>query len=89
MELEIALNKVIITIKLIGDEKTIDQINLEERHNLSHVLLKSIDSLLNKNKLSKNQIKKVLVKSDLPDSYTSIHIAKCVAKAFNFALNSK
>jgi len=88
MNLEIALNKEKIGILLKNNRKLIDEIILNEKNNLSNILLKELDSIIKRNKISKNQIKNVSVKSDLPDSYTSARIAKSIAKSFIFAKKS-
>jgi len=88
MNLEIALNKEKIGILLKNNRKLIDEIILNEKNNLSNILLKELDSIIKRNKISKNQIKNVSVKSDFPDSYTSARIAKSIAKSFIFAKKS-
>jgi len=88
MNLEINLNKEKISILLKNNRKPIDEIILNEKNNLSNILLKELDSIIKRNKISKNQIKNVSVKSDLPDSYTSARIAKSIAKSFIFAKKS-
>ena len=84
MNLEIALSKETINISLKNNRELIDKITLNEKNNLSNILLTNIDHLIRQHKLSKNKIKDISVKSDLPDSYTSARIAKSIAKSFVF-----
>jgi len=89
MNIKIVLKNSEIAIELRNNQKIVDSINLENANNLSKILLVNIDSILRRNKLKKNQLKNISVKSDIPDSYTSHRIAKSLEKSFNFALNSK
>jgi tRNA A37 threonylcarbamoyladenosine modification protein TsaB len=89
MNIEIILKNSCIAIKLKNNQKIVDVISLENANNLSKILLVNIDLILRRNKLKKNQLKEISVKSDIPDSYTSHRIAKSLEKSFNFALNSK
>jgi len=88
MNLKIILKNSDVTIELKNNRKVVDIIKLENSNNLSKILLVNIASILKKNKLQKNQIRKISVKSDLPDSYTSNRIAKSLEKSFNFALTA-
>ncbi len=85
MNLEIALNKGRNSVLLKNNQKMVDKIVLNGKNNLSNILLTSIDRLIKRNDLSRNQIKNISVKSDLPDSYTSARIAKSIAKSFIFS----
>jgi tRNA A37 threonylcarbamoyladenosine modification protein TsaB len=89
MNFKIILKNSGITIELRSNQKIIDSIKLENSNNLSEMLLGNIALILKRNKLQTNQISKVSIKSDIPDSYTSYRIAKSLEKSFNFALNSK
>ena len=88
MNLEIALDKEKISILLKKNRKLVDKIILKEKYDLSDVLLKELNNIIKRNKVSKNWIKSVSVKSNLPDSYTSARIAKSIAKSFVFAKKS-
>lgn len=85
MILEIVLTKEDIRILLKNKNSLIDKIILKEINNLSDALLRELDNIIRRNKLSKNQIKNISVKSELPDSYTSARIAKSIVKSFVFA----
>lgn len=85
MILEIALTKKDIHISLKNKNILIDRTILKEINNLSNALLRELDNIVRRNKLSKNQIENISVKSELPDSYTSARIAKSIAKSFVFA----
>lgn len=89
MDIKIILKNNELAIELSDHKKTIDSINLETSNNLSKILLTSIDLILKRNKLKKNQISKFFVESNIPDLYTSNRIAKSMKKSFNFALNLK
>jgi tRNA A37 threonylcarbamoyladenosine modification protein TsaB len=89
MNLKLILKNSRITVELRNNQKIIDSINLENANNLSKILLVNIDLILRRNKLGKNQIEKVSVKSDIPDSYTSNRIVKSLEKSFGFALKGK
>ena len=85
MIIEIVLTKEDIRILLKNKNSLIDKIILKEINNLSDALLRELDNIIRRNKLSKNQIKNISVKSELPDSYTSARIAKSIVKSFVFA----
>ncbi len=85
MILEIVLTKEDIHILLKNKNSLIDKIISKEINNLSDALLRELDNIIRRNKLSKNQIKNISVKSELPDSYTSTRIAKSIVKSFVFA----
>lgn len=85
MIIEIVLTKKDIRILLKNKNSLVDRIILKEINNLSNALLRELDNIIKRNKLSKNQIKNILVKSELPDSYTSARIAKSIVKSFVFA----
>lgn len=89
MNLKITLENNIIIIELVKNTIIIDSLKLNDVNNFSKILLTNIDLLLKKNNLQKNQINKLLVKSTLPDSYTSNRVAKSLEKSFNFALKAK
>jgi tRNA A37 threonylcarbamoyladenosine modification protein TsaB len=73
-------------IKIILKDKNeiIDEFSWEEDQNLSQRLLVEIDNLLSKNKLKPSEIKKMQVETGIPDKFTTVRIAKVVAKTFNF-----
>jgi tRNA A37 threonylcarbamoyladenosine modification protein TsaB len=85
MIIEIILTKKDIRILLKNKNSLVDKIILKEINNLSNALLRELDNIIKRNKLSKNQIKNISVKSELPDSYTSARIAKSIVKSFVFA----
>lgn len=85
MILEIVLAKRDIRILLKDKNSLIDKIILKEINNLSNALLRELDNIIRRNKLSKNKIENISVKSELPDSYTSARIAKSIVKSFVFA----
>lgn len=82
--------KIIINIKddevkltLIKNRETVDEETWQDKKNLSQKLLVKIDKLLQKNNLSPSDIKKTCVKTKISDKFTTVRIAKTVAKTFN------
>lgn len=73
-------------IALQAGKKMLDSMAWKDANNLSRELLQKIDFLLRKNKLKPQNVSKMTVKSDIPTGYTSVRIAKTVAKLFNFAI---
>ena len=89
MNLKIILENKALTIELKNNQQTIDSIHLNDINNLSKILLSNIDLIIRRNGLKKDQIKRLSVESNLPDSYTSGRIAKSLEKSYNFALKGK
>ena len=85
MKLELHLTKDKATLYLKDGRKIIDKVEWLENNNLSQKLLLEIDKIIRKNKLKKEDIKKIEVKSDIPVGYTTTRIAQTVAKTYNFA----
>jgi len=86
MNIRIILKKDEVSIEITKNRKLIGNLSFRENHSLSDALLANLDKLLKKNKISQREIKKVYIKSEFPDSYTSTRIAKSLEKSFNFAL---
>lgn len=86
MYARIILKKEAINIEIVKNREIIASFSFQENHSLSNTLLVNLDKLLKKNKLSKRDIKKISIKSDFPNSYTSTRIAKSLEKSFNFAI---
>lgn len=89
MDIIIGLGKGKILLEINSGEKIIDHAEFVGNNNLSVILLEKIDALLEKNNISKKEIRKIFTRSDLPDSYTSARIAEILGKSFNFAVKSK
>ncbi len=70
---------------LLKNNKPIDNSVFAEDYNLSEKLLPEIDKLLEKNKLTSQDIKKIIVRTDTPESFTTSRIAQSVGKTWNFA----
>ena len=83
MKLSIQIKNNITSVKLLEGKKIIDEIILEEINHLSDLLLPKIDELLQKNKLTLNDIQKIETDLDIPESYTSSRIVKAVVKGLN------
>ena len=73
-----------ITLLLRDKKNIVDSFNFPEERQLSEKLLPSIDAMLKKNKLKPADIKKMTVKSDLGDNFTTYRLAKTVADAWNY-----
>ena len=67
-------------------EKIVSRSVWKEENNMSQKLLPEIDKIIKKNKLKLNCVKKMEVKSDIPARFTTVRIAKTVAKTFNYAV---
>jgi len=72
-------------IKLIikNGKKIIAESSWSDEYSLSEQLLPRIDALLNKNKISKSDIIKVIPKISKTSGVTSSRIVQTVAKAWN------
>ncbi|MCD6149946.1 hypothetical protein J7J13_04165 [bacterium] len=86
MVLRLCLKKEKNILYLIDGEKIVDQFFWKEESNISQKLLLEIDKIIKKNKLKLDGVKKLEVKSDIPASYTTVRIAKTVAKTFNYGI---
>jgi len=86
MHLELYLTQDIALLYLKDKKKIIDSSIWLENNNLSQKLLSEIDKIIRKNKLKKEDIQKIEVKSDIPVGYTTTRIAETVAKTYNFAV---
>jgi tRNA A37 threonylcarbamoyladenosine modification protein TsaB len=84
MRLELRLTENKATLFLRDGRKIIDKTEWLENNNLSQKLLLEVDKIIRKNKLKKEDIKKIEVKSDIPVGYTTTRIAQTIAKTFNF-----
>ena len=85
MRILIEIKEQAIQLILIQEEKQVDILEFSGNHNLSEILLGKIDELMVKNELKFSDIKKMTVKSNIPDNLTTVRIAKIVAKTFNFS----
>lgn len=86
MNIEIKIEKNVVSIFLKNKNNMQDQVVFPEERNLSEKLLPSIDKLLKKNKLKSTDIKKMELQADIDDSYTTYRIAKAVVDSFNWAI---
>lgn len=84
--IDIRKGKAILT--LFNKSKKIGLSSFPEKNNLSEKLLPEIDKLLEKNKLTPRDIKKVVVQTDTPESFTTSRIAQAVGKAWNWAIST-
>lgn len=73
-------------IKLIlkDSENVVDESSWKEEQNLSKKLLPEIDKLIKNNKLETSDIDNVEVDTGISEKFTTVRIAKIVAKTFNF-----
>ncbi len=84
------MSRIIIKIKekeimlvLKNKNKIIDKASWQDDRNLSQSLLVEIDKLLQKNYLTAKDIADVRVDTKIDDKFTTVRIAKIVAKTFN------
>ncbi|MCX6765781.1 MAG: hypothetical protein NT136_02370 [Candidatus Moranbacteria bacterium] len=89
MRLLIKIKDKKVSIQLYYGKKTLSRLSFTENYNLSEKLLPEIDKLLKKNKLIPRDIKKVIVQTDTPKSFTTSRIAQAVTRAYNFATKNK
>ncbi|PJA87177.1 MAG: hypothetical protein CO141_00855 [Candidatus Moranbacteria bacterium CG_4_9_14_3_um_filter_42_9] len=85
MNIEIKIQKNLVSIFLKNKKNIQAQIIFPEEHNLAEKLLPSIDSLLKKNKAKPTDIEKMELIADMDDSFTTYRIAKAVADSFNWS----
>lgn len=83
MKLTIQIKNSITSVKLFEGKKVVDEIILKEINHLSDLLLPKIDELLQKNKLTLKDIKKIDSELDIPESYTSSRIVGAVVKGLS------
>ncbi len=76
-----------ITLILKKEDSIIDEFSWEEKRDLSQRLLVEIDNLLRKNNLTPADVDKVEVKTGIDEKFTTVRIAKIVAKTFNKVIN--
>lgn len=84
MNIYIILEDTKVSLVLKKGKKIADEVFWKEDRNLSQRLLIEIDNLLKKNNLNPQDIKKMKVETEIPDKFTTVRIAKMVAKTFNF-----
>jgi tRNA A37 threonylcarbamoyladenosine modification protein TsaB len=88
MKILIEIREKKIRLALLQKGKEVDFLDIIEDHVLSEKLLPEIDRLLKKNKLKSEEIKRILVKSDQGDNFTTTRIAKTVANTWNWESGS-
>jgi len=89
MIIEISINNDVISLLLKEKKKVIDSLVFPEERQLSEKLLPAIDKLIKKNRLNSKDIRKITMKSDLGDNFTTCRIAKTVAKTWNWTMKSR
>lgn len=74
------------TVELIlqKNKQVLGRYKFPDEFHLSEELLPEIDKLLKKNKLASADVKKITVKSDLGENFTTCRIAKSVANTWNW-----
>lgn len=88
--------KILIQIKdrkvklvLFKGKTEIDFLDINDEYKLSEDLLPEIDKLIRKNKLKKEDIKRIEIESDLEDNFTTPRIARSISNAWNFKLKNR
>ncbi|HEX7586301.1 MAG TPA: hypothetical protein VF390_01565 [Patescibacteria group bacterium] len=84
MNIEIKIEKNVVSIFLKNKNNMQDQVVFPEERNLAEKLLPSVDNLLKKNKLGPEDIGRMELQADMDDSYTTFRIAKAVVDSFNW-----
>ena len=77
-----------LVVGLLKDRKVVDSVYYEAWQRQSEVMVQEIDNLLNKNKLTRNDLDAVAVGIG-PGSYTGVRIAITIAKTIGYALKIK
>ncbi len=85
MILQISLDVNDIKLTLKSGRKIIGELAWFDEYTLSEKLLPNIDALLKKNKISKNEVKKVVTRITKTSGVTSSRIVQTVARAWNMA----
>jgi tRNA A37 threonylcarbamoyladenosine modification protein TsaB len=85
MKVIINIENNFVRIALQEKEAILDEISFPLDHNLSAMLLPTIDKILKKNGFEPNSIEKIEYSGDVGESYTTYRIAKAVENAFNWA----
>ncbi|EKE11459.1 MAG: hypothetical protein ACD_15C00077G0017 [uncultured bacterium] len=85
MNIEIIIKNKTIEVVLMSENMPKDNFFITKEHSLSEELLPSIDDLLIRNGLSTENIKKMILKSDMGENFTTHRIALTVVKAFNWS----
>jgi len=84
MVIQIKIKDRNVELILLQNKQVLDTHKFPDEYHLSEELLPEIDRLIKKNKLAPTDIKKIIVKSDLGDNFTTCRIAKAVANAWNW-----
>jgi hypothetical protein len=74
-----------IRLKLMDKKRFLGEVLWNDETNLSRNLLKKIDALLRKNKVSLDKISSYKIISDVPDNWTTYRIAKITMESLMLA----
>ncbi len=85
MIIQIKIKNRTVELILQKNKQVLDAHKFPNEFHLSEELLPEIGKLLKKNKLKPEDIKKITVKSDLGENFTTCRIAKAVANAWNWS----
>lgn len=88
MRLLIKIKNKNVSVQLYCGKKMLSRLSFSEKNNLSERLLPEIDKLLKKNKLTPRDIKRVVVRTDTPESFTTSRIAQAVGKSWNWGVST-
>lgn len=83
-KLQLHVKKGEISLSLKNGRKVADVLAWEDGANLSEKLLVEIDRMLQKNGVGKEEVSAMTVKSDIPAGYSTVRIARTVAKVWNW-----
>ncbi|MFA4817662.1 MAG: hypothetical protein WC608_02950 [Parcubacteria group bacterium] len=84
MQIVIKIENRTVELVLQKSKKVLDTHKFLDEYHLSEELLPEMDRLIKRNKLMPLDIKKITVKSDLGENFTTCRIAKAVANAWNW-----
>jgi hypothetical protein len=66
----------------------LDESSFPDEHNLGEKLLPAIDKLLKRNKIIVEEVKRMALKSDISDNFTTRRMAEAVSRTFNWHLTN-
>jgi hypothetical protein len=84
MQIKVIIKKKKIRLSLWSEGKEQDYKDILDEHSLSEIMLKEIDNLLKRNKMTSLEIEEMKVISDQTDNFTTTRIAKTVANTWNW-----
>lgn len=87
-KLQLTVKKGEISLSLKNGRKTVDVLAWTDDVNMSEKLLVEIDKILRKNEVKKEEVRKMVVRGDIPAGYSTMRIARTAVNAWNWGINS-